>query len=247
MQLNILHLYPKLMSLYGEWANVAVLRRHLEALGAEVTVFTAAPDQAPDFEHADLIYMGAGTERSQKAALGALLRHIQPLEDALRRGALLLFTGNAMELLGTCITGTRGQTWPALSLAEFSTRETEQRVSTDVVARSPLLEHPAVGFQNKCSVTSGIDAPLFDRLERGFGNEEQGGGEGYAHRGILATHLTGPVLAKNPELTGLVIRRLYGAKGWDAPQAMPVLPHEQEAWQATLDELTAASRREAAG
>ncbi len=247
MELTILHLYPRLMSLYGEWANVAVLRRHLEALGVEVDVRTAAPGQAPELERADLIYMGAGTERAQKAALGALLRHVQPLEAALERGALLLLTGNAMELPGTCITGTRGQTWPALSLAEFSTEETERRVGADVVARSPLLEHPAVGFMNKCSVSRGIETPLFDRLERGFGNEAERGGEGYAHGNILATHLTGPVLAKNPELTDLVIRRLYAAKGWDAPEQLPALPHEREAWRATLDELTAEARRGAAG
>ena len=32
MELNILHVYPDLMNLYGEYANLAVLRRHLEAL-----------------------------------------------------------------------------------------------------------------------------------------------------------------------------------------------------------------------
>ena len=30
MELTILHLYPDCMSLYGEYANLAVLRRHLE-------------------------------------------------------------------------------------------------------------------------------------------------------------------------------------------------------------------------
>ena len=38
MELNILHLYPDCMSLYGEYANVAVLKRHLEALGVTVNV-----------------------------------------------------------------------------------------------------------------------------------------------------------------------------------------------------------------
>ena len=35
MELTILHLYPDFMSLYGEYANVTVLRRRLEALGVE--------------------------------------------------------------------------------------------------------------------------------------------------------------------------------------------------------------------
>ena len=64
MELTILHLYPDCMSLYGEYANIMVLRRHLEAAGVAVTVQTALFEDAPDFEHAGFIYMGAGTERT---------------------------------------------------------------------------------------------------------------------------------------------------------------------------------------
>ena len=42
MELTILHLYPEFMSLYGEYANLAVLRRHLEALGVTVSLRAAA-------------------------------------------------------------------------------------------------------------------------------------------------------------------------------------------------------------
>lgn len=72
MNLNILHLYPDCMSLYGEYANLAVLKRHLETMGVSVTVEKVTLDDTPDFSDADFIYMGAGTERTQKAALTAL-------------------------------------------------------------------------------------------------------------------------------------------------------------------------------
>ena len=32
MELKIIHFYPDLMSLYGSYANVAVLKRYLEAV-----------------------------------------------------------------------------------------------------------------------------------------------------------------------------------------------------------------------
>ena len=66
MELTILHLYPECMSLYGEYANIAVLRRRLEALGAAVKVREITLEEAADFSGADFIYMGAGTERRQK-------------------------------------------------------------------------------------------------------------------------------------------------------------------------------------
>ncbi len=239
MELTILHLYPDCMSLYGEWANVAVLRRHLEAAGVSVTVNTALFEDAPAFASADFIYMGAGTERMQKAALTALLPHREALEAAVDRGAVLLFTGSAMELLGASITDGAGKVWNGLELADFVTVETDKRTPEDVVAHTELWPDPAVGFMNKCSVTHGVTTPLFQRLSLGFGNEAAGGAEGYVSGNVFATHLTGPVLVKNPGFIHLLIRRLFAAKGWEAPEELPVLPHEREAYDVTLKELTA--------
>ncbi len=237
MELTILHLYPDCMSLYGEYANVAVLRRHLEAAGVSVAVETALFEDTPDFEHADFIYMGAGTERTQKAALSALLPHKEALKAAIDRGAAVLFTGSAMETLGISIVDAAGKTWPCLGLADFATVETDRRDPCDVVAHTPLWESAVVGFMNKCSVTE--DAPpLFDRLSLGFGNEEDKGPEGYVNGNVFATHLTGPILVKNPDFTDFLIRRLFEAKGWELPEQLPVLPYEREAYAVTLKELT---------
>ena len=86
MEWTILHLYPELMSLYGEYANLSVLSRLLEDLGDTVTVRTATFEDTPDFSGADLVYMGAGTERSQKAVLTDLARHAGKLKEAVERG-----------------------------------------------------------------------------------------------------------------------------------------------------------------
>ena len=239
MELTILHLYPDFMSLYGEYANATVLRRRLEALGVEVAVRTACRADRPDLDGADMIYMGAGTERGQKRAMEGLLPHRDALLAAVDRGALVLFTGNAMETLGASVTGAAGRVWPGLALADFTTVETERRVPEDVVALSALWDAPAVGFMNKCSVTRGITTPLFRELPLGFGNEADHGPEGYVSGDVLATHITGPVLVKNPDFLDLVLRRLFARKGWEAPERLPVLPHEREAYQVTLAELQA--------
>ena len=239
MELNIVHLYPDVMDLYGEYANLTVLRRHLEALGVTVTVKAVTCEDAPDFTGADFIYMGAGAERGQKYALEKLLPHVDGLKAAVGAGAVLLFTGNAMETLGASVTDAGGRVWPALGLAEFATVETDRRDPGDVIAHTSLLDRPAVGFMNKCSVTSGVGTPLFERLALGFGNEADKGAEGYVSGNVLATHLTGPVLVKNPDLTDLLIRRLFEVKGWELPQTMPVLPYEREAYEVTLAELSA--------
>ena len=239
MELTLLHLYPDAMSLYGEYANLSVLRRHLEALGVTVHLEKVTCEDVPDFTRADLVYMGAGTEGAQKAVLLGLPHHADALRDALDRGCLLFFTGNAMEILGRSVKDAKGRTWNALGFADFTTVETDKRTPGDVIATSTLWETPTVGFMNKCSTTSGITTPLFSALPLGFGNDAEHGAEGYALGNILATHITGPVLVKNPDFTDLIIRRLFAAKGWSLPEQLPVLPHEREAYAVTLRELQA--------
>ena len=239
MELNILHLYPDLMSLYGEYANLAVLCRHLGAMGVQAAVRAVEPEDTPDLSTADMIYMGAGTERGQKAALTALHPYASELKAAAERGAVFLFTGNAMELLGASVTDAAGKVWAGLGLADYTTVETERRVPVDVIAAPVLWEAPAVGFMNKCSTTKGIVSPLFNSLELGFGNEAEHGPEGYVSGNVFATHITGPVLVKNPAFTDLIIRRLLALRGWEMPEPLPVLPHEREAYEVTLRELRA--------
>ena len=238
MELNFIHLYPELMSLYGEYANLSVLKRHLEDLGVRVTITPLTFEDEKDFSSADLIYMGAGTEGGQKAVLENLLPCRESLAQAAEGGALLLFTGNAMELLGQSVTDAAGRVWEGLGLAPFTTLETDRREPHDVIARPVLWEGRAVGFMNKCSRTLGVDSPLFTALDMGFGNEAQAGAEGYPRGSVLATHLTGPVLVKNPAFTDLVVRRLFEAKGWPLPEARPVYPHEEDAYAVTLQELS---------
>ena len=241
-ELQIVHLYPDVMSLYGGYANLAVLRRHLEALGITATVRPVTCEDEPDFNGADFIYMGAGAERTQKYVLDKLLPHVDGLKAAVGAGAVVLFTGNAMETLGASVTDAGGKAWPALGLAEFATVETDKRDPVDAIAHTTLLDRPVVGFMNKCSVTHGITAPLFDRLTLGFGNEAEKGAEGYVSGNVFATHLTGPVLVKNPHFTDLLIRRIFEAKGWELTEDLPVLPCEREAYAITLRELSARAK-----
>ncbi len=241
MELTVLHLFPDFMSLYGEYANVAALRRYLEGMGVQVTVRAVNFEDKPDFSGADMIYMGAGTERKQKTALEKLLPSAGKLETAAAGGALLFFTGNAMETLGASITDASGRVWQGLGLADFTTTETDRRSPGDVVAVSSLWDSPdpVVGFMNKCSATHGVTTPLFGKLAMGFGNEAEHGAEGYASGDVFGTHITGPVLVKNPQFLHFIAMRLFAKKGWEPPEAVSGLPHQREAYRITLQELTA--------
>lgn len=242
MHITLLHLYPEAMSLYGEYANLSVLSRLLEEQGAEVELRTVAGGETPDFTGVDLIYMGAGTERTQKAALSWLMPYKEALKKAEGEGTLVLFTGNAMELLGASVTDKAGKSFEGLGFAPFTTVETDKRVPHDIIARTDLLDTPLVGFMNKCSVTTGVEFPLCSAMDLGTGNEVEGGPEGFCHGNVLSTHITGPVLVKNPAFLAFVAQKLYETKGANMPPlptGQPWLDWAERAYQVTLAELSA--------
>ncbi len=225
--MKILHLFPDMMNLYGDYANLLILERSLEKLGHTLEIHTLSVGEQKEIDGYDLYYMGAGTERKQKLTLGALKPYGKALKKAYEEGKLMLFTGNSFELVGKSLTDARGQVYECLGLFEFETVESDRRIVGDCLGTCPLFTDPVVGFMNKCSKTTGIKVPLF-MLKMGFGNDADRNGEGICDKNFLGTHLTGPLLMKNPAMLREILTRLTGntVEGLD-------LPHLQQAYETT--------------
>ena len=211
MELKLIHLYPDLMNLYGSYANLSVLRRTLEGLGHRVTVTPVLPGEEIDLADCHLLFLGAGTERAQKAIW-------QAAED----GMPLLFVGSAMELLGRRITDARGEDGKGLGIGDFLSRQTEKRFVEDVGGKCGLFPEPVVGFMNKSAVITGIETPLLTELSLGFGNDGEKRPEGFQTGNVFASELTGPILAKNPALLRELARRVLTWAGSEVPESVPV-------------------------
>ena len=87
--MRILHLYPDLMNLYGDYGNITVLKRHLEDQGVKVTVDKKDIDEVIDFSKYDFIYMGSGTENNQKLALDSFKKYENMFKIYLNKGPVL--------------------------------------------------------------------------------------------------------------------------------------------------------------
>lgn len=242
MELNILHFYPDLMSLYGSYANVSILKRTLEDMGNTVTVTPVLPGQAADLVHADFVYMGAGTERAQKAALADFARFAEPLKAAAESGVTMLLAGNSMELLGRSITDDGGKVYAGLGLADFTSVQRKKRFVEDVYGHTDLFEDAVVGFLNRCSVITGVETPLVTGMDMGFGNGDGPGPEGYHKNNVFASQLTGPILVKNPSLLKAVVTAIYRQRG-EAVPPIPVDDYMTQGWAITAEQLKARCAR----
>lgn len=236
MECKLLFLYDDLMNLYGENGNIRVLARHLHDQGFSVSVDRKTLGDELSFSDYQLIYMGSGTESARNAALAHLYAYQNALQEAVADGTLLLFTGNAWEMLGQSITTGTGENLPGLSLFPFTVQESsEERVTGDVVADCAFLSRPVVGFINKCSEAHGVEPPLFT-CRMGAGNGPETHAEGIHCGTVYGTHLTGPLLVRNPHFMQYLVEQIGGRfDGW-APRPVSY-PYEERAYEITLSEL----------
>ncbi len=232
MEVKLLHLYDDVMNLYGEYANVAILARYLTDLGHTVSVDTLSLYEKKDISAYDFYFMGAGTERRQKLALSQMGRYREALQRACDAGKVMLFTGNSFELLGARLQDAEGKTFEGLHIAEFVSTEGKRRITGDCLAKFDDTGDTLVGFINKCSKTTGVETPLFT-LEMGFGNEADRGAEGFRKNNCFGTHLTGPILVKNPAMLKYAAKLLLG----EAYSDTVTYSFMEKGYETTLTEL----------
>ncbi|HYY88330.1 MAG TPA: glutamine amidotransferase, partial [Chloroflexota bacterium] len=63
--LRLVHLYPDLMSVYGDRGNVLVLVRRAQWRGLDVEVHELSLGQELDPDAVDLLFFGGGQDREQ--------------------------------------------------------------------------------------------------------------------------------------------------------------------------------------
>lgn len=208
MQTKILYLYYDIMNLYGENGNLRMMERVLKDKGAEVeTHRKTITDDGIDFTQYDLIYCGAGTERSRDACLKHLRKFSASLKEAYEMGKVMLFTGNSYEMLGKSLHTAEGEDVEGLGLFGFTVEEQKKnRCSGDVTLKCDLSEEQFIGYINKCSKVEGIENPLFEILSV-VGNLKDAS-DGIHEKNFFGTQVIGPVLVKNPAFADYIAKLL---------------------------------------
>ncbi len=200
--MKLLHLYPNLMNMYGDYANILALKKHLEDQGLTVKVDYKDINEDIDFSLYDFIYMGSGTESKELIALNDIIRYKDEFNNLVNNNKVILFTGNASELLGKSIDDNL-----ALNVFDFKTQHTDKRYTGDVIVYNDEIGE-LVGFVNKSSIISGDkEHKLFKYIfkDNNLNDEEY---EGYIKNNAFATELIGPILLKNPNFMKYIVKKL---------------------------------------
>jgi CobQ-like glutamine amidotransferase family enzyme len=223
---RIVHLFPDLLSVYGDAGNVRALVVRAEARGIKVTRARVLADDDV-LPSADLFVIGGGQDRDQARVASRLRRLGEALEREVGDGAALLAICGGYQSLGKSYRSLRGPVMGGPGVLHVTTVGATGRLVGPVVAR---LEDPAlhsvretiVGFENHSGRTElGDGAAPLARIEVGHGNNDRDGTEGVLEApgmGGLAglrigTYLHGPFLPRNPHLTDALLRAALARTG----------------------------------
>lgn len=227
--IKILYLYPKLMNLYGEYGNIVVLKKHLLDQGLQVLVDEKEIGEEYDLMNYDFVYMGSGTDLRIFYALKDVLKYKQEFINYIKSNKSLLFTGNAMELLGNDIDGKE-----ALGIFDFSSKYGDKRYTGDVIVFNDKIGK-VVGFINRSSINTGEDKNALFSYVFKDDNLIDNNFEGFSINNAYATHIIGPILVKNPNFLKVIIDSII-------PENFIIknieYPFEEKSYCITLGELS---------
>lgn len=211
--IRIVHLFPKLLSLYGEYGNVSIMKKYLENNEYSVTVDEYENIESGIFENADFVYIGSGTEDNLIEACERLVPYSEDVKKSVL-SSVWLATGNAMTLFGKNIERF-GKLTPAVNAFEYETKiDDVKRFSGDVLSdKNNIFNTEFVGYINTSSIYNGIEGGLLKLLLNGkLGNDKTSENDGFIINNFIGTQLIGPFLVKNPVALQDIYFRITGEK-----------------------------------
>lgn len=231
MAIKMLHLYHDIMNLYGDYGNIVILKKHLEDQGLHVILEKKTIGDAIRFEDYQFIFVGSGTEKNLNVVLEDLRRYQEELKNYVEKGGILLATGNSFEMFGNKLDANEG-----LKIFDFEVKREKDRITSDIIYESKYFQNKIVGFVNKQTKLYHNMNPLF-KVVFGVGENEKNDYEGVKYKNFYGTHVSGPILVRNPEILGSFVMNI-GKKGNNSFKPKKVsYTNEVEGYELVLQEL----------
>ena len=231
MIIKILHLYYDIMNLYGEYGNLVILEDRIKEQGFSVSVDKKSINDEITFNDYDFIYIGCGTEKNQHVVLEHLKNYKDELKVYIEEGKVILATGNSYEMFGKVIDSEEG-----LGIFDFEVLRTPDRITSDVIYKSIILQNETVGFVNKMSNIVHNLNPFYE-VVFGVGENEKNDHEGVKYKNFYGTYVLGPILVRNPEFLKYLVNLICTKRDTAFKMVDYIHDNEDRGYKLVLEEL----------
>ena len=218
MELNICHLYPDVLNLYGDRGNVMCMSRRLQWRGIGVNIKKLPIGSDISLAGCDLVFIGGGQDFEQEVLLEDLHRgRDREIKAAIEDGVTFLTICGGYQMLGSYYETHDGQRCDFIGALDLYTVGADKRMIGNYKFKcaDELGGSTVVGFENHSGKTRlGPSVKPLGTIISGFGNNGEDKTEGAHYKNVFGTYCHGPMLPKNPEfcdmLLATALERKYG-------------------------------------
>ena len=207
MELNICHLYPDLLNVYGDMGNILILKHRAEKRNIKVNIFNVSINDAFEPEKYDIVFFGGGQDFEQSIVSDDLLKNKAPgIREYIESGKVFLCICGGYQLLGKYYTTPAGEKLDGLGILDIYTEAGEKRFIGNTIVYNKEFDETYVGFENHSGKTYIGNLKPLGKVIIGYGNNGEDGYEGCIYKNTFCTYFHGSLLSKNPELADRLLK-----------------------------------------
>lgn len=213
LEINICHLYPDLLNVYGDLGNILILKYRAEKRRINVNISNVSLGDPFEWQKYDIVFFGGGQDYEQSIVSNDLIETkkygiTQYIEDS----RVFLTICGGYQLLGKYYTTPDGEKLQGLGILDIYTEGGEKRFIGNTVIHNEEFNETYVGFENHSGRTYIGDLKPLGKVIVGYGNNGEDGYEGCIYKNTYCSYFHGSLLSKNPEFADRLLKEALKKK-----------------------------------
>lgn len=207
MELNICHLYPDLLNVYGDVGNILILKDRAERRGIKVNIINTSLKDDFKADDMDIVFFGGGQDYEQSIVSEDLKSNKrEEIKKYIEDEKVFLAICGGYQLLGKYYRAPNGEKLEGLGILDIYTEGGDTRFIGNTVIYNEEYDETYVGFENHSGRTYINNLKPLGKCIYGYGNNGEDGYEGCIYKNTFCTYFHGSLLSKNPELADRMLK-----------------------------------------